>query len=252
MANVSHADAPRALEATEARTEMVRAWDLPTRLFKWTLVTLVLMAPISQWFGDVTLVWHKWNGYAILILLVFRLLWGVVGSSTARFRSWVKMPWTALRYGYDTLLKGRRRPYLGHNPLGGYMILALLFAVGLQAATGLFTNDSNNLYGGPLAANDGTGDGTTPLIKLASSIHYRWYYWAIIALVVVHVAVNLYYQFVKRDHLISGMVKGVKPAEPYEDEREMRPASALAALACLGAAAAIVLGGVKLAGGSLF
>src|SRR3954465_728097 len=70
----------------------VPAWDLPTRLFKWTLVLLVLLGWVSHRYGDVTLTWHTWNGYAVLILLVFRLLWGVFGSSTARFSTWVPRP----------------------------------------------------------------------------------------------------------------------------------------------------------------
>jgi cytochrome b len=231
-------------------TRHVKAWDWPTRLFKWSLVALVALAWVSQTYGDMALTWHRWNGYAILILLVFRLLWGFVGSSTARFSAWVNWPWTALRYGLD-LVRGRGRPYLSHNPLGAWMILALLGFVGAQAIAGLFTVDHNGIFGGPFAALDPLED-PTPLQRALSRFHHRGYN-ILLALVAVHVSVNLFYQFVKKDPIIKAMITGEKPVDPFADQPEMRPAPALAARAglCLAAAAALVLGGIKLFGGNL-
>jgi cytochrome b len=227
----------------------VKAWDLPTRLFKWSLVLLVLNAWLTNQRGDAGITWHIWNGYAVLVLLVFRLLWGVFGSSTARFATWVTWPWTALRYGLD-LLRGRGRPYLSHNPLGGWMIIILLLAVGSQALAGLFTVDNNGLYGGPFANLD-FGD-PTPLQRALSRYHHLAFN-ILLALVALHVGVNLFYQFVKKDPVIGAMITGKKPVEPFADQAEMQPGRALwlRALLCLVAALAIVLGGVKLAGGSL-
>ena len=74
----------------------VAAWDLPTRLFHWSLVTLVVMAYVSRRGGDAGLVWHKWNGYAILVLIVWRVFWGFTGSSTARFKSFFYWPWWSM------------------------------------------------------------------------------------------------------------------------------------------------------------
>ena len=227
----------------------MRAWDLPTRLFKWLLVLLVFTAWLTQQGGDAWIRVHIVNGYAVLVLLAFRLLWGLFGSSTARFAAWVTWPWKAALYTFE-LLRGRGRPYLGHNPLGGWMIIALLGLVGAQAATGLFTVDNNGIYGGPFSNLD-FGD-PTPLQSRFS----RWHHSAfglILAFVAVHVTVNLFYQFVKKDPVVRAMITGDKPVEPFADQPEMRPGRhlALRAIVCLAAALAIVLGGVRLAGGSL-
>ncbi|NNM71889.1 hypothetical protein HJG44_05690 [Enterovirga sp. DB1703] len=235
--------------ASEGPAREVRAWDLPTRLFKWTLVLLVLNAWLTNQWGDAGIAWHMWNGYAILVLVVFRLFWGLFGSSTARFANWVTWPWTALRYGLD-LLRGRGRPYLGHNPLGGWMIILLLAVVASQGIAGLFTVDHNGLYGGPFANLD-FGD-PTPVQKALSRYHHMAFN-ILLAFVAIHVAVNLFYQFVKKDPVIGAMITGRKPVEPFADQPEMRPGRALwlRAVLCLAAAAMVVFGGVKLFGGSL-
>jgi cytochrome b len=229
----------------------VAAWDLPTRLFKWTLVLLVLLGWVSHRYGDVTLTWHTWNGYAVLILLVFRLLWGVFGSSTARFSTWVPRPRAVLRYGLDLVGRNRRRPYLGHNPLGAFMILALLLLLGAEAVAGLFTVDSNGIFGGPFAQTDPMED-PTRLQRTLSGFHHAAFNY-LLALVALHVAVNLAYQFIKRDPVVAAMITGRKPVEDFADQPEMKapPAAALRALLCLAAAAAIVLGTLRFVGGSL-
>ena len=226
--------AARTRPGAPGKASRVRAWDLPTRLFKWGLVALVLNAFLTQAQGDAGIRWHILNGYAILTLLVFRLLWGVVGSSTAVFSAWVRWPWTALRYGVD-VLRGRGSRYLGHNPLGGWMILVLM---------GL------GLNGGPFANLD-FGD-PTRLQRAMMFWHFRGFY-VLLGFAVIHVLVNLWYQSAKDDPVISAMVIGTKPKADYVDQPEMRPAPAtpLRALLCLAAAAAIVLGGVSAAGGKL-
>lgn len=201
----------------------------------------------TQRAGDAWLPTHVWIGHLVLILLVFRFLWGIVGSSTARFAAWVTWPWTALAYG-AALLRGRGRPYLGHNPLGGWMIIVLLVFVSAQALTGLFTVDSNGIVGGPFSNLD-FGD-PTPVQRALS----RWHHFAfniILGLIVVHVGVNVFYQVVKKDPVIGAMITGRKPVEPFADQPEMRPAryEALRAILCLAAAILIVGGGLKLFGG---
>jgi cytochrome b len=227
----------------------VKAWDLPTRLFKWSLVVLVATAWITNQGGDAWIRWHIWNGYAILILLVFRVFWGFAGSSTARFSAWVSWPWRAFSYAAD-LARGRGRPYLSHNPLGAWMIILLLAMVAAQAVTGLFTADSNGLAGGPFANLD-FGD-PTPLQRFMSRYHH-WLYYVLLMVATVHVAVNLIYQFAKNDPVIQAMITGEKPVEPFADQPEMQAPRGLLmrALLCLAAAIAVVLGGVKLAGGAL-
>lgn len=239
------------IPAGRPRPRTVAAWDLPTRLFKWTLVLLVALGWVSQRYGDVTLTWHRLNGYAVLVLLVFRLLWGLVGSSTARFSTWLPWPGTALRYGLDLITRAPRRPYLGHNPIGALMIVALLLAVEAQAATGLFTVDSNGIFGGPFAALDAMEDPTS-LQRTLSGFHRNAFDY-LIALIAVHVVVNLTYQFIKRDPVVAAMITGRKPIEDFADQPEMRPAaaSALRAVLCLAIAAGLVLGSIRYLGGQL-
>lgn len=236
--------------STEGRAGAgVPAWDGPTRLFKWTLVLLVLNAYLTYLRGDAGIGWHIWNGYAVLILLAFRVIWGFAGSSTARFRAWVVWPWTALAYAF-ALMAGRGRKYLGHNPLGAWMIIALLLLALAQGLTGLFTVDNNGLEGGPFANLD-FGD-PTPLQRTLSRWHHLGFY-VLLGFAVVHVAVNLWYDFAKRDPVIRAMIKGSKPEADYADQpRMVRPSHVwLRAGASLAAAATLVLGGVKAFGGKL-
>lgn len=200
--------------------------------------------------GDAWLTVHMWNGITVLVLVVFRVLWGLFGSSTARFARWVPSPAGTLRYA-RALWAGRRRLYLGHNPLGAWMILALLVAAGSQAFSGLFMVDSNGVVGGPFANTD-PGEDPTRLQSLMTSTHVRVIL-IIAALALVHAVTNLLYQFAKGEPLVTAMVTGTKPVEDYVDEPAMRPARYLAirAVLCLAAAVAIVLGGIKLAGGKL-
>ncbi|MEZ5907250.1 MAG: cytochrome b/b6 domain-containing protein [Hyphomicrobiaceae bacterium] len=239
MALDKKADGTGSSEAGEAT---VAAWDVPTRLFHWTLVSLIIAAYFTREFGGVDLYWHKICGYSILILIVYRVLWGFVGSSTARFTSFVKAPWTALAYARDFAL-GRPRHFLGHNPLGGGVVIAILALVGAQAMTGLFASD------------DALAEG--PLVKLAgdnvariTALHHQIFD-LILVVVVLHIAANFIYLFWKKENLIRPMVTGRKPARGYEDANEADLRSPLVAVVCLVLAAAIVLGGITLAGGRL-
>lgn len=230
--------------------EKVRVWDAPTRMFHWTLVTLVASAWVSfqysQKIGDFNLVWHRCNGYAILVLVVWRVLWGFVGASTSRFSQFVRWPWVAAGYGLD-LLRGRERHFLGHNPLGSYMILALLGLLALHGTLGLFTLEHNDTVAGPLkrlVSDD--------WVKTLSFWHRRGFN-IILGFIALHVLVNLVYQFIKKDPLITGMITGKKPAADYEDAAELQASARplLRAFVCLIAAAGVVLGGILAAGGKL-
>jgi cytochrome b len=229
----------------------VRAWDLPTRVFHWTLVVLLICAWASFEFaesvGDNTLKWHRYNGYALLILLVWRLLWGVVGSSTSRWWSFVRWPWVALGYLLD-LVRGRPRHFLGHNPLGTYLILALLAVVGLQAVLGLMTVEHNDTSWGPLykLVSEGTG-------KQIAYFHVRLLNYVILPLVIVHITANVLYGIFKKEPLIRAMVTGTKPAAAYEDGREAAIAARpiLRALLCLAIAAAAVFAAIVALGGKI-
>lgn len=229
----------------------VRVWDWPTRAFHWLLVTAILCAWLSAEFGrkigDSMLVWHKWNGYIILILLVFRVIWGFAGSSTSRFSHFVHGPAFVLRYALD-FARGNKRAFLGHNPLGTLMVLALMGTVVTQGITGLFSYEPDNFIAGPLARllEDETA---TAVLKW----HYRGFN-LILLLVGLHITANILYGALAKDPLIRAMAKGTKPAKVYEDEMEARiPANVtLRAVIAFAAAAGVVLGGIVLAGGRIF
>jgi cytochrome b len=252
VAPMTMSEPKRHVGARSGQTATVRVWDLPTRLFHWALVGGIASAWVSfryaETLGDPTLKWHRYNGYAILVLLVFRVLWGIFGSSTSRWRAFVTWPWTAMQYGLD-LLRGRDRHFLGHNPLGSYMILALLAAVGTQATLGLFVVEHNDTSWGPLykLISEATQ-------KRVTSWHIWSYFWVILPLIAAHILANTLYGVVKKDPLIKAMVTGRKPAGPYEDSAEATIARTvwLTAAACFAAAIGIVFGGIAALGGKLF
>src|SRR5262249_6787679 len=189
----------------------VLAWDGPTRAFKWLLVLLVAGGWLSNKFGAGFPAWHKWNGYAVLVLIVFRLIWGFAGGSTARFSAFVAGPAASIAY-IRAQIAGRPVKYLGHNPLGGWMIMALLAAVATQCLTGLYAADEDRLIiAGPLAKT--VADAA---VDFAARWHHR-IFGVIEILAVLHIAANAFYTLVKRDPLIPAMVTGRKPAEHFED-----------------------------------
>jgi cytochrome b len=229
----------------------VRVWDWPTRAFHWLLVFCIFSAwasiKLAPAIGDLTLRWHRWNGYAILVLIVFRLLWGVVGSSTSRFAAFVKGPFFTLRYALD-FVGGKKRPYLGHNPLGTVMILVLLAAVAFQGTLGLFTLEHNEITAGPLKRL--IGDATTEWV---SKTHVKFFDFILI-FIAIHITANLAYALIAKEPLIRAMLSGKKPAIAYEDQREavIDPGVNFRAAFCLIAAIAFVFGGITLAGGRIF
>lgn len=222
----------------------VLAWDLPTRLAKWTLAILVGLAFATKYYGDESLVWHMRNGLAILVVVLFRLFWGVLGGSTARFSNFLRGPVAALSYVWGTL-RGRPPHYLGHNPVGGWMVIALLLVVSAQAMTGLFTTD-DIMVDGPLAL---VAD--SDIVARASALH-GWIFEILLWLIGLHVAANILYSLFGGDNLILAMLSGSKPAGTFVDRAPATPGSILLAIACLIAAAGLVFGGIMLAGGDPF
>jgi cytochrome b len=220
----------------------VRAWDLPTRVFHWLLALLIFVAwaswRYSEAIGDHTLALHRWTGHLILVLVVWRVLWGLVGSSTSRFSAWLWWPWTAADYGLR-LLRGETPLYLSHNPLGSYMILALLGGVTAQAVLGLMTVEHNDVTAGPLYRLL-----SEERQKIVSDWHTWFFYWVLLALIPIHVLANLWYGFARKEPLTTAMITGRKPAADYLDagEADIVARPVLRALVCLLVAAALVLG----------
>jgi cytochrome b len=209
-------------------------WDWPVRLFHWTLVALLAAAWATAEAGIDYMHWHMRCGYALLTLLLFRVLWGVVGTASARFGSFVRGPravWAYARAWFS------RRPqhYLGHNPLGGWMVLVLLLLVAVQAGTGLFAND-DIVNEGPLARLVSTD--TSGLLTAIHKINFN----LLLTAVGLHVAAVLLY-LVRGENLLKAMFTGRKPAGEYEDADRHRPgpmAPAWRAALCLAVAAGAV------------
>ena len=181
----------------------VRAWDLPTRIFHWTLAPLVVSI-ISAQIGGNAMVWHLRLGNAVFTLLAFRILWGVVGGRWSRFTSFVYTPATTLRY-----LRGESRDDehhdVGHNPLGAFSVFGLLALLVAQTGTGLLADDEIS----------STGPLTRFVSGATSSLATRWHskfgQWLIIALVLLHIAAILFYWLKKRRNLVRPMLTGDKP-----------------------------------------
>ena len=236
--------AERLASARRSAPRYVKAWDGPTRLFHWGLVALIVSAYLTRTYSnDPTLYWHRINGYSILALLLFRLMWGVVGSSTSRFASFFPWPSRVWRHA-GLLLRGRAPLFLGHNPLGSVLIFVMLLAVLAQATAGLFTSD------------DVIAEG--PLHKFASEsladrmgAYHAKGFWIILAFGVLHIAANLGYQFWKKEPVITAMVTGRKPVLDYADQQEAHLSPVWRAAACAVVAVALVVGGVMLAGDSV-
>lgn len=223
----------------------VRAWDLPTRLFHWALALLLIGAYVTRMYLD-DLTWHIWNGYAILVLIVFRVLWGLAGSSTARFSSFAYWPTQWVRYGLDFLLR-RPRHFLGHNPLGSLAALVMLGLIALQGMLGLYAyDDHDSLAGGPLS-----GRASEETVAAATAWHL-WLFYLIVAVVAVHISANVLYIVWKGENRITPMVTGLRRNVGFEDTDELRLAPLWRAVLCLVAAAVIVFGGIMLAGGKPF
>jgi len=150
--------------------------------------------------GESWLEWHMKSGYAIVALLLFRLAWGLAGSPAARFASFVRGPAATLAYARE-LAAGKRELPPGHNPLGGWSVAAMLACLALQAGTGLFSNDESS-HEGPLASK--VSDAT---VDRLSSIH-GWNQYAILTLVVLHLAAISIYQWRLRLDVLGPMVHG--------------------------------------------
>lgn len=214
------------------QTRPVKVWDLPVRLFHWTLVALVAALWASGEFGELDI--HMQLGTGALALVLFRLAWGIVGSRTARFADFVRGPAAILAY-LRTFDHGR----IGHNPLGALSVLALLALVLAQAGSGLFTSD-DIFTDAPL-----THLVSAKTVSLMSSIH-RIGFKVLLAVIGLHLAAIAYYRFVKKDDLIRPMITGRKAAPP--ETAENQGGNPLLALALAALAAALAWGGIAVAG----
>ena len=209
-----------------------RVWDLPTRLFHWTLVVLVGLSWWSAENDQQDL--HLYLGYGVLSLLLFRIGWGLAGSSTARVSSFVRGPGAVVRYVRNRF----HWPLAGHAPLGALSVLALLAMLFVIVGTGLFAADEDGLFSGPLAylVSVGVSDTTTGLHEELFDI--------LLVLIGLHVAAILLYRLTLGRNLLGPMITGKAELEPGVEP--MRAGKWWVALICLVAAIAItrwIIGG---------
>jgi cytochrome b len=209
----------------------IRIWDLPTRLFHWTLVALIATSWVSAIRGWMTV--HYVCGVAALVLVSFRIAWGFLGSTTARFADFAASPGRVFAY-LRALRRGEDSRHAGHNPAGGWMVLTFLLLILAQAALGLFANDEFD-FKGPLAE----------LISgkrsdLLTRVHV-FLFDAILVSTWLHLCAISFYALVKRDNLIGPMVHGTKLPARVPAGLRLKFASTARALLVLAAVAGVIV-----------
>jgi cytochrome b len=221
--------------STPARS--ARVWDLPTRLFHWVLVLLIGLQYATGKYGLLDMRWHYWLGYATLALIGFRVLWGFAGSQTSRFAEFLRGPAAVWRHAGAYFRENPQR-VAGHNPLGGWSVLAMLVCVIVQTVSGLFASDEINEQG-PFAEQV-----AEKTMHLMTRIH-DWNQDLLLALIALHVIAVLLHLLLKHDNLILPMFSGRKA---LADAPRLRFASNLRALLLLVVCAAAVTAMVWFAG----
>ena len=177
----------------------VPMWDLPVRLFHWAFVVFFATSWISGQMGERDL--HYQSGMVLLGLVVFRLIWGLVGSPTARFSHFLRWPHAAIRYLRHGFLQRLPSYSHGHNAAGGLMVLALIILVGLQAVSGMSSTD-DVLFEGPLY-----GRWPDWLGSLLESIHEPLAN-VLLGLALLHIVVIGLYRWFKREDLVRAIIIG--------------------------------------------
>jgi cytochrome b len=209
----------------------VRVWDLPTRLFHWSLAASIVGLFVTGYAGGAMMYWHARFGYAVLALLLFRIVWGFVGGRWSRFASFLYSPRRVLRY-----LRGEESSGLGHNPLGALSVFAMLAGLVAQVGTGLVGDDQIS-FTGPL----------NRFVSEAQGLAATWFHknvgqWALAALIVLHIAAIVFYMVRRKQNLIQPMIDGDSAPAPLElpasrDDAPARVAALVVFAACASAVA---------------
>lgn len=201
----------------------IRIWDLPTRIFHWTLAAAVIGLIVSANMGGNAMVWHFRLGYLVFTLLLFRIVWGFLGGHWSRWSQMRMAPSSVVAYLRGQSSVSQRA---GHNPLGSWSVVALLSFLMLQVATGLFSDDEIANMGPFAHFVSGTW------VSMSTFWHKQVGKLVLIALIVLHILAIAWYSWRKRDALIQAMWHGDKifneSLTPSKDERATR----LLALSC--------------------
>jgi cytochrome b len=203
----------------------VKVWDPVVRLSHWSFVVLI---PAMWWTAENSeWGWHRRLGLVLFGIVVLRLVWGFMGPRTARFADFVRGPSSVLAYFRGKLPEAMRQ--VGHNPAGGYSVLALLFVMLAQASMGLFAGDPFDGMTGPLRPLVGvmTADSITEL--------HETFFWVIVGFVALHIGAILFYEAVQRERLVGAMITGRRAVPPGVEGIGSLPwARALAAMLVAG------------------
>jgi cytochrome b len=187
--------------------KLIRVWDLPIRLFHWLLVACIVGSLICVNIGGNAIQWHAYFGYSILTLLIFRIIWGFIGSTHARFASFLPN-----REAITNYLQRKSPRFLGHNPIGALSVFALLLVLSVQAVTGLFVDDEI-AFQGPLSKYLSESS-----VSFLSEIHESNQV-VIYTLIAIHIAAIWYYKKLKGEDLIRPMISGDKEIDPSEEAK---------------------------------
>ena len=208
----------------------VRVWDLPTRVFHWALVLCIVGLVITANVGGNAMVWHFRIGLTVLALLLFRLVWGLVGGRWSRFATFIYSPRSIINY-----LKGRGKPEhsVGHTPAGAGSVFALLTILFAQVGSGLISDDEI-ASAGPLVRF--VSSATT---NLATNYHTNIGKWIIVGLVILHIAAIVFY-LSRKQNLIKPMLHGNKELPMAAPASNDSPSTRIMALVIFGICAAFV------------
>ncbi|MDA0340905.1 MAG: cytochrome b/b6 domain-containing protein [Proteobacteria bacterium] len=209
----------------------IEVWDLPTRVFHWALVICLA----AQWFtGEFEFQdLHEIGGVTVLILVLFRLIWGFVGGEFARFSAFVRGP-SKIKAYLASRLRWRMPKEIGHNPIGGWSVMAMLAALLVQATLGLFGTDEI-LYDAPLSHLV-----TNQTARFLTGLHEDGFD-VILALVGLHLSAIAFYFVVFRKNLVTPMLRGTTMVDPAVLPSKVRPGRVWLAIICLGVSASVVI-----------
>jgi cytochrome b len=224
---------------TPGSVQLTRVWDLPTRVFHWALVIAVVALVVTGNIGGNAMVWHFRCGYTVATLLLFRIIWGLIGGHWSRFASFIYSPQTVLAY-----LRGQGRPEhgVGHNPLGSGSVFALLLFLAAQVTTGLFSDDEI-AASGPFAKFVSNAK-----VSLATAWHTKVGKYVLLALVSLHIVAILFYLLKKKENLVRPMLHGDKSLHFAATTSRDDAGSRITALLVFAACAALVTWAVSLGG----
>ncbi len=197
-------------------------WDLPLRLFHWLFVLTIAASWGTAKLGVEWMQYHFYLGYFMIGLLTFRIIWGFIGPRHARFTSFIKGPTGVLTYAQQ-MFSADGHASIGHNPVGGLMVILMLLLAVAQVTTGLFTTDAV-IWTGPYYTT--VSKNTSSLLSTVHNINFN----VILGAVALHLLAIGYYRMVKKQNLVSAMFTGLKPAAIVPEHEAISHSQLLKAL----------------------